>query len=891
MGLGSIRVRLLLLFAALAIGMAWYLFADVRGELSNLREGGRIAAVSEVAVAGSALVHELQKERGLSAGFIGSRGEKFRAELDKQRKDTDTRRKALADTFANLADDLPPAAADRIRKANDNLAAVDGKRREISALTLAGTDSFGFFTAAIDTYLGVVADVTPTLADAGMMREFSAYGMFLGAKEQAGRERATVNAALSADKPLDAALLRRLIGIITSQDTLLANFRTYASAEQNAALNKLLDTDPSKNTAAMRKTVLDKAGEGAFGIAPPQWFGTITAKIDAMKVLEDAIAADIATRSTTLQSKARRGLIMSLVSTALVVAFTVAFILLLTRMLGAVARATDNAHRVAAGDLATAPVVTRQDEIGKLEQAMLDIHTQLSALIEDTRALEESAIHGKLTTRADASHHQGEYRNIIAGFNATLDAVIGPLNVAANYVDRIARGDMPPPITDNYNGDFNTLKNNLNTCVATLSGFVAAMQKMEAEQRAGDTDAVIDTDAFIGAYRTMAEGVNVQVRSQVANIMKILTVVGEYGKGNLGAELERLPGKQAVANEMVDQIRDNLQRMETEIYRLVQAATAGQLATRGDITTFEGAFRRIVGGLNSLLDTVVGPINEVRRVMQAMADGDMTENISAAYEGDFDSLKTAINSSISKLAETIAQVDVAADALNSAAGQVSATAQSLSQSSSEQAASVEETTASVEQMSASIAQNTENAKVTDNMASKSSVEATEGGKAVKDTVDAMKQIAGKIGIIDDIAYQTNLLALNAAIEAARAGEHGKGFAVVAAEVRKLAERSQVAAQEIGELAGSSVKMAEKAGKLLDEMVPSIKKTSDLVQEIAAASQEQSAGVGQINGAMGQLNKATQQNASASEELAATAEEMGGQAAQLQDLMRFFKVER
>jgi methyl-accepting chemotaxis protein len=192
-------------------------------------------------------------------------------------------------------------------------------------------------------------------------------------------------------------------------------------------------------------------------------------------------------------------------------------------------------------------------------------------------------------------------------------------------------------------------------------------------------------------------------------------------------------------------------------------------------------------------------------------------------------------------------------------------------------------------MTASITQNTENAKVTDNMATRSSVEAEQGGAAVKDTVDAMKSIAGKIGIIDDIAYQTNLLALNAAIEAARAGEHGKGFAVVAAEVRKLAERSQVAAQEIGQLATTSVNTAEKAGRVLGEMVPTIRKTSDLVQEIAATSQAQLGGVGQINSAMGQLNKATQQNASASEELAATAEEMGGQAAQLQDLMEFFKV--
>ena len=176
------------------------------------------------------------------------------------------------------------------------------------------------------------------------------------------------------------------------------------------------------------------------------------------------------------------------------------------------------------------------------------------------------------------------------------------------------------------------------------------------------------------------------------------------------------------------------------------------------------------------------------------------------------------------------------------------------------------------------------------MASTAARQAVEGGEAVGRTVEAMKSIAEKIGIIDDIAYQTNLLALNAAIEAARAGEHGKGFAVVAAEVRKLAERSQVAAQEIGNVAKDSVKLAERAGSLLGEMVPSIRKTSDLVQEIAAASQEQSSGVGQINGAMGQLNQATQQNASASEELAATAEELGSQAEQLQQTMTFFQLD-
>ena len=286
---------------------------------------------------------------------------------------------------------------------------------------------------------------------------------------------------------------------------------------------------------------------------------------------------------------------------------------------------------------------------------------------------------------------------------------------------------------------------------------------------------------------------------------------------------------------------------------------------------------------------ITRPLNEAVMVADALAQGDLTLKVTVDSRDETGQLKQSMSNMLTKLTQIISEVNSAADALGSAAGQVSQTAQSLSNASSEQAASVEETSASVEQMTASIAQNTDNARITEDMATQSASQATEGGAAVKDTVAAMNQIAERIGIIDDIAYQTNLLALNAAIEAARAGEHGKGFAVVAAEVRKLAERSQVAAQEIGTLASSSVKMAEKAGSLLDTMVPSIRKTSDLVQEIAAASQEQSSGVGQINSAMAQLNQATQQNAASSEELAATAEEMGGQAQQLQNLMSFFKL--
>ncbi|HHQ4626298.1 TPA: methyl-accepting chemotaxis protein [Aeromonas veronii] len=330
--------------------------------------------------------------------------------------------------------------------------------------------------------------------------------------------------------------------------------------------------------------------------------------------------------------------------------------------------------------------------------------------------------------------------------------------------------------------------------------------------------------------------------------------------------------------------------IEKEMSYIVQAVINGELHRRMELAGKSGFFQAMGEGINQIAEVIDSTLNDVIRVVQCLAKGDLTQQIEADYPGVFGTTKDALNKTIASLTNIVTEVRGASDNLSSAAEQVSATAQSISQSSSEQASSMEETSASIEQMSASINQNTDNAQVTDGMASKAAKEAVEGGEAVKLTVDAMKQIARRIGIIDDIAYQTNLLALNAAIEAARAGDHGKGFAVVAAEVRKLAERSQVAAQEIGELASSSVEMAEKAGRLLDQMVPSINKTSDLVQEISAASVEQSTGVSQINQAMNQLSQVTQQNASCSEELAATAEEMSSQAEQLQLAMEFFTLE-
>ncbi|ACS78111.1 methyl-accepting chemotaxis protein [Maridesulfovibrio salexigens] len=286
---------------------------------------------------------------------------------------------------------------------------------------------------------------------------------------------------------------------------------------------------------------------------------------------------------------------------------------------------------------------------------------------------------------------------------------------------------------------------------------------------------------------------------------------------------------------------------------------------------------------------ILGPLNKGLDFVADVSEGDLSADVNLDRKDELGKLADGMRNMVHRLRSVVAEVNSASDSVASGSEELSASAESLSQGATEQAASIEEVSSSMEEMAANIKQNADNAVQTEGVADKSQVQASQSAEAVSEAVQAMKSIAEKIMIIEEIARQTNLLALNAAIEAARAGEHGKGFAVVAAEVRKLAERSGIAAAEISELSSSSVVVAEKAGEMLQELVPSISRTAELVQEIAAASNEQNTGVGQINKAIQQLDTVIQQNASASEEMASTSEELSRQGQLLQQAMSFFKL--
>ncbi len=325
------------------------------------------------------------------------------------------------------------------------------------------------------------------------------------------------------------------------------------------------------------------------------------------------------------------------------------------------------------------------------------------------------------------------------------------------------------------------------------------------------------------------------------------------------------------------------------INRLVDAAHSGDFTTLELGDSKDHAYIELANNINNMLETTGNTINTVVDVLEGLAQGDLSCTVKGNYQGVFKRLQNSVNTTINKLSTVIKVVKTNSDGSADSAVEVSNTATDMGQGSSEQAASLEEISSSMEQMSANIRQSADNASQTEQIAQKAAEDAAESGTTVSTAVRAMKDIAEKTSIIEEIARQTNLLALNAAIEAARAGEHGKGFAVVAAEVRKLAERSQLAASEIGELSSNTVSVAEIAGDKLAELVPDIQKTAELVQEISLAAREQDTGSEEINRALQQLDGVVQRSAASAEQLSSSASELSGQAEQQRKAMSFFKL--
>ncbi len=477
------------------------------------------------------------------------------------------------------------------------------------------------------------------------------------------------------------------------------------------------------------------------------------------------------------------------------------------------------------------------------------------------------------------------------------------INMLAGAMKCCAEGDFTSHINVEGRDQIADLCRGLTMMRQTIKDFVSAQGEMKQQHDAGTISYRIDDKQFSGSYAEMAQKTNELVASHITVQTRVMEVVSQYAKGDLSVDMDKLPGEKAKITTAIDGVKANLQAVAAQIQVLVDAAGRGDFTVRGDEAKFEYEFRKMVAGLNSLMQTSDTGLNEVARVLGALAKGDLTEKISNEYAGTFGSLKDDCNKTVENLTAIVNQIKEAIETINTASGEITQGNTDLSQRTEEQASSLEETASSMEELTSTVKQNAENAKQANQLAVGASDVAVKGGDVVKQVVTTMsgisessKKIADIIGTIDGIAFQTNILALNAAVEAARAGEQGRGFAVVATEVRNLAHRSANAAKEIKELITDSVskvaagtQLVDQAGQTMDEVVSSVKRVTDIMAEITAASQEQSSGIEQVNQAITQMDEVTQQNAALVEEAAAAAESMQEQAGNLVQSVSQFKL--
>ena len=531
----------------------------------------------------------------------------------------------------------------------------------------------------------------------------------------------------------------------------------------------------------------------------------------------------------------------------------------LDAVIGPLNVAADYVNNISQGNIPAKITDTYNGDFNVLKNNLNTCIDAVNALVSDANILSVAAVEGKLATRADATKHQGDFRKIVVGVNDTLDAVIGPLNVAADYVNNISQGNIPAKITDTYNGDFNVLKNNLNTCIDAVNALVSDANILSVAAVEGKLATRADATKHQGDFRKIVVGVNDTLDAVIGPLNVAADYVNNISQGNIPAKIT---------------------------------------------DTYNGDFNVLKNNLNTCIDAVNFIIEDASMMSNAIVDGNLAITVNAdRHQGDYRKIIDAFESALVGLNDTFYQINDAIQEVASSATQLSASSQNMAANSEEQSSAVEEITSALEETDSQVKANTENANSANQLVMITSDAANQGqakmqamSVAMSSINDSAQSIAKIIKVIDEIAFQTNLLALNAAVEAARAGQHGRGFAVVAQEVRNLAGRSAKAARETADLIEDSTKrvsdgvnIAAETGQALDKIVTNVTKVKNLVSEISTASMEQSRGVSQINIAMGQVASAAREGSLQSEEQALSSTGLTAVASRTQQELSRFKL--
>ncbi len=531
-----------------------------------------------------------------------------------------------------------------------------------------------------------------------------------------------------------------------------------------------------------------------------------------------------------------------------------------------------------------------------------------------------------------------------------IKGTIKPIINLAILSDKIANGELDIEVSSNSPDELGDLTRSFGRVVKTVRGLVSEIKTKTQNNSIGKFNIEIPIDNFQGNYRELAEAVNTMSSEMVSDILEILNVADEISKGNFNATLRQMPGDKIIANQMVDEMKKNLISVRNEVGDLIEAAVYGNLQQRADICKYQGDWLEIILGLNTLLDKVSEPYNEIKsslvemskcnlqtritkdfkgeyeiiknafnatldtlqsytneiaNVLNEMANDNFVVSIEREYVGDFQIIKDSVNMISDAFNKVLCDIEQSSISISIGSKQISESSMTLAEGASEQTHEIGKLQTSSANISEQMKKTADGLKNADEFASQTNQATLSCKEKMNNMLDAMNKISddskniGKIvKVIEDIAYQTNLLALNAAIESARAGVHGKGFAVVAEEVRNLSLRTQKAVKETAELIRGSVEKVESGAILAEEVSSSleiiasdIEVISIILQDVSEISSEQAQHISGNAASISIIFNVTTTNSETSEKTAAAAEELSGQAEVFKNTVSKFKIRR